>query len=258
MATKLYESIIFGPIHSRRLGISLGVNLLALNKKICSFECIYCECGFTQKEIHGKFADKNEVIENLENVLKEMFINEKHLDVITFAGNGEPTLHPYFNEIIDETIQIRDKYFPNAKISVLSNATTLHKDSVIEALSKVDNNILKLDSGLLDTVKLIDQPVSSNFSIENVINGMLRFNGNFIMQTMFLRGEFNGNRIDNTTPNEINAWLEIVKSTQPKQIMIYSIDRDTPVETLEKVSKQELTEIAQKAEELGFNIMVAR
>ena len=186
-----------------------------------------------------------------------MFINEKHLDVITFAGNGEPTLHPYFSEIIDETIQIRDKYFPNAKISVLSNATTLHKDSVIEALSKVDNNILKLDSGLLDTVKLIDQPVSSNFSIENVINGMLRFNGNFIMQTMFLRGEFNGNRIDNTTPNEINAWLEIVKSTQPKQIMIYSIDRDTPVETLEKVSKQELTEIAQKAEELGFNIMVA-
>ena len=257
MATKLYDSIIFGPIQSRRLGVSLGVNLLALNKKICSFDCVYCECGFTQNDVHGTFAEKKVVIENLESVLKEMLQNEKHLDVITFAGNGEPTLHPNFDEIIDATILLRNHYFPKAKISVLSNATTLNKESVIKALSKVDNNILKLDSGLVETIKLIDQPTSSNFSIDTVINGMLRFNGDFIMQTMFLKGDFNGMRIDNTTENEVNAWLEIVKITHPKQIMIYSIDRDTPVKTLEKVSKQELSEIAKKAEELGFFVSVA-
>lgn len=257
MATKLYDSIIFGPIQSRRLGVSLGVNLLALNKKICSFDCVYCECGFTQNDVQGKFAEKKVVIENLESVLKEMLQNEKHLDVITFAGNGEPTLHPNFDEIIDATILLRNHYFPKAKISVLSNATTLNKESVIKALSKVDNNILKLDSGLVETIKLIDQPTSSNFSIDTVINGMLRFNGDFIMQTMFLKGDFNGMRIDNTTENEVNAWLEIVKITHPKQIMIYSIDRDTPVKTLEKVSKQELSEIAKKAEELGFFVSVA-
>jgi len=257
MATKLYDSIIFGPIQSRRLGVSLGVNLLALNKKICSFDCVYCECGFTQNDVQGRFAEKEVVIENLESVLKEMLQNEKHLDVITFAGNGEPTLHPNFDEIIDATILLRNHYFPKAKISVLSNATTLNKESVIKALSKVDNNILKLDSGLVETIKLIDQPTSSNFSIDTVINGMLRFNGDFIMQTMFLKGDFNGMRIDNTTENEVNAWLEIVKITHPKQIMIYSIDRDTPVKTLEKVSKQELSEIAKKAEELGFFVSVA-
>lgn len=257
MATKLYDSIIFGPIQSRRLGVSLGVNLLALNKKICSFDCVYCECGFTQNDVQGRFAKKKVVIENLESVLKEMLQNEKHLDVITFAGNGEPTLHPNFDEIIDATILLRNHYFPMAKISVLSNATTLNKESVIKALSKVDNNILKLDSGLVETIKLIDQPTSSNFSIDTVINGMLRFNGDFIMQTMFLKGDFNGMRIDNTTENEVNAWLEIVKITHPKQIMIYSIDRDTPVKTLEKVSKQELSEIAKKAEELGFFVSVA-
>lgn len=257
MATKLYDSIIFGPIQSRRLGVSLGVNLLALNKKICSFDCVYCECGFTQNDVHGKFAEKKVVIENLESVLKEMLQNEKHLDVITFAGNGEPTLHPNFDEIIDATILLRNQYFPNSKISVLSNATTLNRESVTNALSKVDNNILKLDSGLLETIKLIDQPTSSNFDIDTVINGMLCFNGDFIMQTMFLRGDFNGKRIDNTTENEVNAWLEIVKITRPKQIMIYSIDRDTPVKTLEKVSKQELSKIAQKAEELGFVVSVA-
>lgn len=257
MATKLYDSIIFGPIQSRRLGVSLGVNLLALNKKICSFDCVYCECGFTQNDVQGRFAEKKVVIENLESVLKEMLQNEKHLDVITFAGNGEPTLHPNFDEIIDATILLRNHYFSKAKISVLSNATTLNKESVIKALSKVDNNILKLDSGLIETIKLIDQPTSSNFSIDTVINGMLRFNGDFIMQTMFLKGDFNGMRIDNTTENEVNAWLEIVKITHPKQIMIYSIDRDTPVKTLEKVSKQELSEIAKKAEELGFFVSVA-
>lgn len=257
MATKLYDSIIFGPIQSRRLGVSLGVNLLALNKKICSFDCVYCECGFTQNDVQGRFAEKKVVIENLESVLKEMLQNEKHLDVITFAGNGEPTLHPNFDEIIDATILLRNHYFPKAKISVLSNATTLNKESVVNALSKVDNNILKLDSGLVETIKLIDQPTSSNFSIDTVINGMLRFNGDFIMQTMFLKGDFNGIRIDNTTENEVNAWLEIVKITHPKQIMIYSIDRDTPVKTLEKVSKQELSEIAKKAEELGFFVSVA-
>ena len=233
------------------------MNLLALNKKICSFDCVYCECGFTQNDVQGRFAEKKVVIENLESVLKEMLQNEKHLDVITFAGNGEPTLHPNFDEIIDATILLRNHYFPKAKISVLSNATTLNKESVIKALSKVDNNILKLDSGLVETIKLIDQPTSSNFSIDTVINGMLRFNGDFIMQTMFLKGDFNGMRIDNTTENEVNAWLEIVKITHPKQIMIYSIDRDTPVKTLEKVSKQELSEIAKKAEELGFFVSVA-
>lgn len=257
MATKLYESIIFGPIKSRRLGISLGINLLALNKKICSFDCIYCECGLTEVGVHGKFANKEEVYKSLEEILEGMNKENKELDVITFAGNGEPTLHPDFSEIIDFTIQMRNKYFPKAKISVLSNATTLEKESVVNALMKVDNNILKVDSGINETAVLIDQPTSSKFHIKNIVKGLLKFNGNFIMQTMFLRGNLNGIQIDNTTEIEVDGWLEIVKETNPKQIMIYSIDRDTPIESLEKVSKEDLTSIAKRAEELGFNVLVA-
>jgi len=178
-------------------------------------------------------------------------------DVITFAGNGEPTLHPKFAEIIDDTIELRNKYVPNAKISVLSNGMHIGKKSVFKALKKVDNNILKLDSAILDTVKLIDCPASPSYSIEKQIELFQKFEGNFIMQTMFLRGTHNGKTVDNTTEEEVSAWLEAVKATYPKEVMIYTIDRETPEKNLEKVPVDELREIGKRVEELGIKVIIS-
>lgn len=257
MATKLFESIIFGPIKSRRLGVSLGVNLLATDTKICSFECVYCECGFTPQNVRPRFADKNETLEKLEAVLKSRHENDEPLDVITFAGNGEPTMHPQFAEIMEATIQLRNTYFPNSKISVLSNATMLHKASVVETLKKVDNNILKLDAGVNDTARLMDQPHNPDYDVEKIAEQMKQFDGKFILQTMFLRGEVNGQHIDNTTDAEVEAWTRLVEISRPQQIMMYSLDRDTPLQTLQKVSKEEMEKIAEPLRKKGYQVSVA-
>ena len=257
MATKLYDNIIFGPVHSRRLGVSLGVNLLAIDTKICTFECIYCECGFTPKGIKPHFADKSETLKQLEAVLKNRHDANEPLDVITFAGNGEPTMHPQFSEIIDATLHLRDQYFPNSKISVLSNATMLHKTSVVNALKKVDNNILKLDSGINHTAHLMDQPNQPHYDVNLIAEQMKQFDGKFILQTMFLRGNVNGETIDNTTETEVTAWTKLVNLTRPQQIMMYSLDRDTPLQTLQKVSKKEMEKIADTLRGQGYNVSVA-
>jgi len=178
-------------------------------------------------------------------------------DVITFAGNGEPTLHPQFEGIIDDTIELRNKYVPDAKISVLSNGMHIGKESVFNALKKVENNILKLDSAILDTVKLIDCPASPNYSIEKQIELLKKFDGNFIMQTMFLRGSHNGKTVDNTTEEEISAWLDAVEETHPKEVMIYTIDRETPEKNLEKVPLEELKEIGKRVEKLGIKTIIS-
>jgi len=256
MATKLYNDIIFGPVHSRRLGLSLGVNLLPVDNKLCSFECIYCECGWTRAGGRMRFNARGDVARLLESKLREMVAAGTPPDVITFAGNGEPTLHPDFEAIIGDTIALRDKICPTAKISVLSNATNIGRESVRRALLRVDNNILKLDSAFDDTVRLIDNP-RGDYSTERTVAEMMLFGGRLIIQTMFLRGECRGQRVDNTTEREVDAWLELVRRIAPQSVMVYSLDRDTPVQTLEKVPREELERIAARVEALGIKCTVA-
>lgn len=258
MSTILFNEIVFGPIHSRRLGSSLGVNLLPTDGKICSFDCIYCECGYNKdKKTKSPLPSQDDVKSALLNKLRELKSNNTPIDVITFAGNGEPTLHPHFSQIIDNTILLRNEYYPNAKISVLTNAVHINKPEILETLKKVDNNILKLDSGFIETIHLMDQPVNSNYSIEKQIELFKKFEGNFILQTMFLKGEHDGKIIDNTTDEEIKCWLNIVKETKPKEVMIYTIDRETPEKNLEKIAREKLQEIGNKVQELGIKINIA-
>ncbi|MDR1504701.1 MAG: radical SAM protein [Prevotella sp.] len=258
MSTILFHEIVFGPIHSRRLGSSLGMNLLPYDGKLCSFDCIYCECGYNKDfRTRTKLPDRENVKAALEDKLIRLREENADIDVITFAGNGEPTMHPQFAGIIDDTIELRDKYFPKAKISVLSNAMHAGKQTVFDALEKVDNNILKLDSGILETIRLIDRPNSPEYSVEKQKELFKRFKGNFIMQTMFVTGSHNGKIVDNTTEEEISAWLQIVKETNPREVMIYTIDRETPEKNLEKVSVEKLKEIAKRIEELGIKVNVA-
>ena len=253
----LFDQITFGPIQSRRLGVSLGVNLLPVDAKICSFNCIYCECGFNTTMQQAPIPNREQVYEALETKLKSMLAENKTPDVITFAGNGEPTLHADFENIINDTIELRNKYCQSAKVSVLSNSTRIHKPSVFNALSRVDNNILKFDSAIDDTLKLIDQPNNEQFNVEWLITQLQKFNGKLIIQTMFLRGEFNGELFDNTTDVEVNAWLNALELIKPEKVMIYSTDRETPAKNLEKVSATELEIIANKAKDRGFEVSVA-
>lgn len=255
--TSLFNDIIFGPIQSRRLGLSLGVNLLPNDSKLCNFDCIYCECGWNAERIgRRQFNKKEDVLRLLEQTLQKMDAQGQLPDVITFAGNGEPTLHPDFHEIIEQVIVIRNRFSAQIKISVLSNATRISKASVRKALMLVDNNILKLDSAFDKTAKLINNP-NGAYSIADTIKNMKLFEGQLIIQTMFLRGEFEGESVDNTTDEEINAWLKLVAEVAPQQVMIYSLDRDTPCQSIEKISRDELLEIAKKVEALGVKCLVA-
>lgn len=258
MATFLFDKIIFGPVKSRRLGISLGVNLLPTDVKVCSFDCIYCECGWTPKKYEKKVVlpARAEVREKLEAKLLEMLADKELPDVITFAGNGEPTMHLEFEGIIDDTIELRDQYAPKARIAVLSNATMLHKKGVFNALLKVEDNIQKLDSAFEETIRTLDCP-KGNFKLEKVVKQLTEFNGKVIIQTLFVRGSFKGTEIDNTTEKEISAWIELLKTIRPSQIMIYTIDRDTPIDTLEKVPLDDLNAIAERLEKAGFSVQVS-
>ena len=255
--TSLYDNIIFGPVRSRRLGLSLGVNLLPVESKLCNFDCIYCECGWNADHPGAKrFNARGDVRQMLSETLQRMKEQGQMPDVITFAGNGEPTMHPEIEAIIDDTISLRDQLCPSAKVSVLSNATQIHREDVRRALLKVDNNILKLDSAFDKTVQLINKP-QGQYSVARTVELMKLFEGQMILQTMFLRGEYLGQRVDNTTEEEVSAWLKIVAEIAPQKVMIYSLDRDTPCQTLEKVEREELQQIAQKVVAEGFDCSVA-
>lgn len=258
MATSLFSDVIFGPIRSRRLGLSLGVNLLPTESKLCNFDCIYCECGWNSDH-RGlrRFNDRESVRELLAAQLKKMAAEGTPPDVITFAGNGEPTMHPDFEAIIDDTIALRDELCPSARVSVLSNATMIGRESVRRALERVDNNILKLDSAFDATVQLMNNPQQADYTVERTVRDMERFEGRMILQTMFLRGRVGEHPIDNTTEREVSAWLALVERIRPQRVMVYTIDRDTPLETLEKVSVEELREIAARVEKLGIECSVA-
>ena len=239
--TVLFNSTIFGPIHSRRLGTSLGINLMPNDGKVCSFDCLYCEAGFNAQGA-GKtgLPGVDRVLGDLEVKLEEMKEKGENLDVITFSGNGEPTLHPEFPEIVDGVLRLRDRYFPEAKVSVLTNSTRIFTPAVAEALKRVDNNILKLDSAIEPTMRLIDRPNDSGFTVERTVEALKQFAGTGIIQTMLLRGSHDGKPVDNTTPEEIEALIEAYKAIQPASVMIYSLDRSTPEERLVKVPLDEL------------------
>lgn len=255
--TALYPTIIYGPVRSRRLGISLGVNLLPLTSKVCTFDCIYCECGWNSDNSGSRrFNDRQQVASALQSALEAMAAEGQLPDVITFAGNGEPTMHPDFEQIIEDTIALRDKYAPQAKISVLSNATQLHREDVVRALKRVDNNILKIDSLDESVARLINKP-NCNYSVARVVEQLKAFNGEFILQTMLLKGEYEGVKFDNTTEEQIALWLEAVKELSPRSVMVYSIARDTPCKTLQCVEREQLEAVAQRVRAAGIECSVA-
>jgi wyosine [tRNA(Phe)-imidazoG37] synthetase (radical SAM superfamily) len=257
MVTILFHDTIFGPIHSRRLGTSLGINLTPNDGKICSFDCIYCEAGYNAQGAGTTgISPREEVRTLLEQKLAEMKANGERLDVITFSGNGEPTLHPDFNGVVDDVIALRDRYYPQVKISVLSNSTMIDHPAVVEALKKVDNNILKLDSAIDRTMRLIDRPVNRNFNVADLVERLKQFSGQCIVQTMMLRGEHEGERIDNTTDEEVEALLAAYLEIRPMEVMLYSIDRATPEENLQKVPKEELETIAERFRAKGIKVQV--
>ncbi|MDR2448984.1 MAG: radical SAM protein [Prevotellaceae bacterium] len=252
-----FSDIIFGPVQSRRLGVSLGINLLPLHGKWCNFDCIYCECGWNREGLADKqLPSRADVCGALEARLQMLAAGKKLPDAITFSGNGEPTIHPEFAGIVDDVVALRNRFAPTARVCALSNATTLMREEVFAALQKTDCPILKLDAAVTSTAKRMNNPVG-DYTVEQVVAAMQRFHHNFILQTMFLRGDCQGSFIDNTTPEEVTRWLEVVALLRPREVMIYTIDRETPVQGLRKIPLHELEQIAVKVRQMGVPVRVS-
>jgi len=258
MDTFLFNDIIFGPVSSRRLGSSLGINLLPTGLKICTYNCIYCECGWTCKRnlSDSEFPPRDLVKKALQDRLNELSESGIYPDAITYAGNGEPTLHPEFEGIIEDSIEVRNLLSPGSKIAVLSNGSLSHKENVRRALLKVDQNILKLDSGIEETYKLLNQP-PDEMNLNDIVSNLKNFNGKLIVQTLFIRGEFRGKKIDNTTEKEITELLRLYKDIHPTEVMAYTIARGTPVRGLERIPYSELKAIAARIEATGIKTQIS-
>jgi len=253
MSTILYPSPIFGPIHSRRLGVSLGINLLPADGKVCTFDCIYCECGLNGEHRPTlPMPSREEVRTALERRLQDMAANGPSPDVLTFAGNGEPTCHPDFASIIADTIELRNRYFPCAKVSVLSNATQIHRQTVREALMTIDNNILKLDTLLPDATMAIDRP-TGHYATDRIVDDMQKFDGHVIIQTIYFHRD---NEPDDTQP-AIDQYIDTLRIVRPQQVMLYTIDRETPTPGLTKATHEELDSIADEIRKAGFDCQVS-
>jgi len=256
MSTFLFDKIIFGPVWSRRLGESLGINLLPPYRKVCNFNCLYCECGLTRTaHSEERFPDADEVIRQLEIKLTQLAANSEYLDSITFAGNGEPTLHPDFGRILESVMNCRNQWFPKAQVAVLSNSANLQRPGVFEALMHADQSILKLDSAIENTFQLINCPVTPT-QVAEIIDKMKQFNGRLTIQTLFFRGIHKGVRIDNTTEKEVEAWARAIEVIGPRLVMLYSIARETAAAGLEKVSETELQTIANRIRSIGIPVQV--
>jgi wyosine [tRNA(Phe)-imidazoG37] synthetase (radical SAM superfamily) len=253
----LFHDIVFGPVKSRRLGVSLGINLLPVDYKFCTFNCVYCECGWTRGRLASghKLPTRRTVYKMLEEKLKEMSGRQMFPDAITFAGNGEPTIHPEFPGIMDDTLVLRDKYFPDAAVTVLSNSSTLGKPAVLAALKKADKNVLKLDAGTDEMFRLINNP-RPGISLNGIVKGLKSFGGKLIIQTLFLRGQYNNQPIDNTGEPELSRWLDLVKEIKPEYVMIYPIARKTALPGIEKISFAELKQIAARVGGAGIKTQV--
>ena len=246
------EEIVFGPISSRRLGSSLGINLLPEKGKLCNFDCIYCECGWNKDGRDDKrVPDALELRGALESKLKTCREQGIPIDSITFSGDGEPTLNPDFPEIIDITLELRDRYYPAAKVSVLSNATMVHKDEVFEALTKVDNPILKIDAPTTELARLVNRPYPG-YKVEAVVEALKRFDGDFVLQTMFLKSRY----FDSSDPVQLNAWMDIVRLLRPREVMVYTIDRETPEQDLVKFTAEQMGELVKPLVDEGFTVQI--
>lgn len=247
-----FDEIVFGPIFSRRLGSSLGVNLLPSKGKLCNFDCIYCECGWNKDGIaERRFPLLEDIKAALEDKMSKASSEGIPVDSITFSGNGEPTMHPDFPQIIDATLSCRDRYFPEAKVSVLSNATLIGRETVAEALMRVDNPILKIDASSDELIEMMNKPVG-RYRLDETVEAMLKFNGNFILQTMFLKSP----DFDTTVPAALERWMDIVRKVKPREIMVYTIDRETPDKRLGKYTVEEMTEFVRPLIKEGFKIQV--
>jgi wyosine [tRNA(Phe)-imidazoG37] synthetase (radical SAM superfamily) len=251
----LFNKIIFGPVCSRRFGVSLGINLIPTTQKICTFDCIYCECGWTNDTNTLHFPPKEHVKTMLRQTLEQMKQQNETPDSITFSGNGEPTLHPDFFAIIDDTITLRNQYFPSSLITVLSNSTTLDKETVFEALKKVDNNTMKLDAGTEKTFRQIDRCFNKNMTLDHITDNLCRFQGDRLIQTLFLRGHYDGEYIDNTSETEVSEWLKRLERIHPRKALLYPIDRATPAKDLEYITRPELEKIAEKVRSLHIETL---
>ena len=244
------EETVFGPIFSRRLGSSLGINLLPQHGKVCNFDCIYCECGWNKDGLQDRTIPRAaDVRKALTAKLEECASAGTRIDSITFSGDGEPTLNPDFPEIVDITLELRDKYCPEAKVSVLSNATMAFKDDVFQALSRVDNPIMKLDAPTDEEVALVNRPVG-HYSVEEVVRSLERFQGNFVLQTMFLKAP------DFRSGNWVAGWMSLVRRLKPREVMVYTIDRETPMKGLEKYTVEEMRALVQPLIDEGYKIQI--
>lgn len=247
-----FDEIVFGPIFSRRLGSSLGVNILPAEGKLCNFDCIYCECGWNKDGIaQRRFPTLDEVSAALESRMSEAAEGGVRVDSITFSGNGEPTMNPDFPAIIDVTLQLRDRYFPNAKVSVLSNATLSGRRNIVEALKKVDNPILKIDAASDWLVQKINKPVGV-YCVDDIRRHLKAFDGDFILQTIFFRSH----EFDMASLENLRAWMDIVRDLRPREIMVYTIDRETPDKSLEKYTVEQMTSFVRPLIDEGFNIQI--
>lgn len=237
------ESIVYGPIHSRRLGLSLGINLLPSSYKLCSFNCVYCQYGYTSKptlDVSNQVIDlprPEEVSEALNGWVQAMFRRGTKIDSITFAGNGEPTLHPEFAEIVDRTRLFRNRYLPQAKLTILSNSSTVRSNDVREALELLDLRVMKLDAGSEELMRQINRPVPRVY-LGEIVAGLKKLK-NVILQSLFIQG-----RITNADPNSVEHWVEKVKEIQPVLVQVYSLDRAPADMRLSKVNRPTLEWIA--------------
>lgn len=252
--TSLHASPVYGPVRSRRLGLSVGINLMPGDGKLCTFDCVYCECGYNaERRTRSPRPTRQEVATRLEDTLREMAVAGDQPDVLTFAGNGEPTAHPDFAQIVDDVLSLRERYCPQAKISVLSNGTQLSRPDVFAALMRVDNNIQKLDTADDAYIRLVDRPASPLYRAEDVVRMLMRFGGHVIIQTLFMHGTTGGRSADNVGEEYVAPWLEAIRQIAPRGVMVYTIDRPTPEPTLAKATAAELDSICQRVRSLGIS-----
>ena len=254
----LFENTIIGPIHSRRLGNSLGINLLPLKRKFCTYDCIYCECGWNEETIENdiELPKYEDVRVLLEKRLEELKAEGIQVDSFTFAGNGEPTLHPDFPKVVDLVVEIRNKYYPKAVITLLTNATQLSRPEIYNALLKLDNPVLKLDAGMAAMRNSINKPTSEKYSFDELVSNLIRFGNKGIIQTLLLRGNNDGKTISNVSKEDFGEYIELLKKIRPKYVMLYAIDRATPEKDLEKLTVDELEIHAQKIRNEGIDVKV--
>lgn len=248
----LREETVFGPIYSRRLGTSLGINLLPEKGKICNFDCIYCECGWNRDGRNDTTLPSAEKVRHdLSNKLQDLYADGVKVDSITFSGDGEPTLNPEFPQIIDDTLALRDRYASNAKVSVLSNATRVHIPEVFAALRKVDNPIMKIDAPTNELVARINNP-APGYDVQRVVQALKQFDGDFILQWCLLRSP----DFDSSSPEVVLPMLDIIRSLHPREVMAYTIDRPTPAQNLTKLSPDEMHSLLQPLISEGFQVQI--